>query len=114
MRNLEQIRAANAFKAAPGIGKGKKDGKGVAKKVPTYVRNNGILGAAAFALETKGGYEDVLQAIIEHLRHPEIALTAASDLESFIAQVSEVESVALRMITDEAMAYLNYLRRFAD
>ena len=114
MRNLEQIRAANALQAAPEIGTGRSGGKGVAKKFPTYIRNNGLLGAAAFASEVRQGYETVAQAIIDHLGHEEIALTKATGLDSFIKELGAADSTHLRRSTSEAMAFLNYLRRFAD
>lgn len=113
MRNLEQIRAINALNAAPDIGRGKGGGKGVAKKVPAYIRNNGLLGAAAFARETQGGYEHVMTAIIKHLRQSEVNLSRAGSLDEFIKELGEADSSRLRTITSEAMAYLNYLRRFA-
>jgi len=117
MKNLDQIRARNALAAAPNIGKGAGDGESVAKKVPTMIRENGILGAAAFALETGKGYEDVFNAIITHLADPEVAKIGQScSLKEFIDWLSgnrKATAVRLRDITAEAMAYLNYLRRFA-
>ena len=114
VKNLEQIRAANALAAAPGIGSGKQGGGNVAKKFPNYVRNNGILGAAAFAREDQGGYMHVMNAIILHLSSPHIDIVKAKNLDEFIKELSEKDSYTLIKATDEAMAYLNYLRRFAD
>ena len=114
MRNLEQIRAANALNASSTVGKGREGGSNVAKKFPTYIRNNGLLGAAAFARESKEGYEHVVTAVIEHLRHDEVGLIQASGLDDFIVELGEADSTQLRLATNEAMAYLNYLRRFAD
>lgn len=99
MKNFEQIRAKNALAKAQSIGKGKDGGDNVAKKVPVMILDNGILAAAAFALEKKKdnngkdeeknksarkdndeetnkgkGYADVFDAVIEHLADQEIAL----------------------------------------
>lgn len=116
MKNLDQIRAKNALLAAPNIGGGKNDGKSIAKKVPTMIMENGIIGALAFAIENDGnGYSDVFNAIIAHLSDPDIAkLKQTCSLEQFITWLtSTADSARLRQITAESIAYLSYLRRFA-
>lgn len=118
MKNLEQIRAKNAFEAANNKAKyefaGVNGGKAVAKKIPTQIRENGFLGAMAFAIETGKGYKAVFEAIIEHLADVKcnfgIAETAP---ENFFRELSQKDADVLRTVTAEAMAYLNYLRRFA-
>ena len=127
MRNLEQIRAQNAFAAKDTIGTGAGGGRAVAKKVPAQIITNGFLGALAFAIENaankdgtidekKGGYYSVFQAIVTHLRTKELDLgVKAENPVDLFTELSKKETSAatLRMITAEAMAYLNYLRRFA-
>ena len=112
MRNLDQIRAANALAAKNSIKGGVNDGE-VVKKVPSMIMNNGLLAAAAFAVETRKGYEDVFKAIIDHLKYLKRLPGTHTDLEEFISDLSVSDSVILRDITAEAMAYLNYLRSFA-
>lgn len=116
MKNFEQIRAKNALAKTKKIGKGGGGGDNVAKKVPVMILDNGILAAAAFALENKGnGYADVFDAAIAHLADQEIALLDKTmPLEDFIDRLAGVSSDELRRITAETMAYLNYLRRFAE
>jgi CRISPR-associated protein Cmr5 len=115
MQNLDQLRAAHALAAASTIGQGSEGGDNVAKKVPTMIRENGILAAAAFACETGSGYKDVFDAIIEHLRIakrlPGCGRTALKD---FIDDLASCDAATLRAVTTEAMAYLSYLRRFAS
>lgn len=124
MKNLDQIRASNALKATKEKTFSGKDGGEIAKKVPTIIRENGILGALAFALEKKGkkgeyavaGMKDVLDAIVEHLSDPRIQRLPASvkDAEMWLEYlVNDSSSDALREQTAEAMAYLSYFRRFA-
>ncbi|NQU45089.1 hypothetical protein HQ520_17530 [bacterium] len=113
MKNLDQIRAANALKAAATIGKGAKGSDSVAKKVPTMIRENGILGAAAFALETGQGDGDVFVAVTTHLRQVERIPATVVSLELFLEHLVGTDATHLRAITAESMAYLNYLRRFA-
>ncbi|MCL1919752.1 MAG: type III-B CRISPR module-associated protein Cmr5 [Kiritimatiellaeota bacterium] len=107
MKNLEQIRAKNALAAK--IGTGKEGGESVAKKVPTMIIENGFLGAYAFAIENGKGYLDVFNAVITHLT--EIGLVPPG--KGTVGHFCEMDANALRAVTAEAMAYLNYLRRLA-
>jgi CRISPR-associated protein Cmr5 len=124
MKNLEQIRAANALKAGQnGEFRGVNDGE-IVKKIPAMIRQNGLLATLAFAVECndKGklkheGHHDVWKAIIEHLADGGIGrLTRNCMPDEFIKHLSTSEkatSESLRDLTEEILAYLNYLRRFA-
>jgi len=119
MKNLEQIRAANAIKYKDEVFPGS-DGGEVVKKVPAMIRENGFLAAAAFALEKKGngdyknpGHKKVFDCILGHLAHSDVKKTDKANLEGFVIWLTEKSSAELREITDESLAYLNYLRRFA-
>lgn len=112
IQNLDQKRAYNAI-TSQGKWTGVNDGQ-VVKKIPALIRENGLLGAAAFALEKKGGHEDVFNAIIRHLADPDIhKIEKSITLQDFILKTAEMDSSKLRAITSESMAFLNYLRRFA-
>ena len=118
MKNLDQIRAKNALEATTGTTfKGANDGE-VVKKIPAMIRQNGILGALAFAKENdvKTGHADVFRAIVKHMKElkrlPD-AVAAQGPLDGFIQHLCVADSAVLRATTDEALAYLNYLRRFA-
>ncbi len=115
-KNLEQIRAKNAYAARDEIRTGKEGGRAVAKKVPAMIIANGFIGALAFAIEDHGGYLDVFNAIIKHLHDAEARLDcgiAATEPAEFLDELCRRDADTLRAITNEAMAYLNYLRRFA-
>ena len=126
MQNYEQIRAKNALAAAPSIGLGNEGGRAVAKKVPALIVQDGFLGALAFAIEksdngrdSKNGYGNAFKAIIKHL--PDVKkdfglCSPGDDLQKFLDNLCrprERSADVLRAITEEAIAYLNYLRRFA-
>lgn len=125
-RNLEQMRAQNALEASlEKKFKGANDGE-VVKKVPTMIRENGLLGALAFAMEAKEdkkekagikltnpGHNDVFRAIIRHLAVVGI-IEREVDMQTFVENLCESDATHLRAVTSEAMAYLNYLRRFAS
>jgi CRISPR type III-B/RAMP module-associated protein Cmr5 len=117
MQNLEQLRAKHALGAK--IGTGADGGDAVTKKVPAMIRENGFLGAMAFAKEKydpkkpeKNGYTDVFNAIIAHLRDSDQLHGLPADFDGFLAGLCAKDAATLRAITAEAMAFLNYLRRF--
>jgi CRISPR type III-B/RAMP module-associated protein Cmr5 len=114
-RNLEQIRAKNAYSWRDKIGTGNEGGRAVAKKVPAQIIQNGFLGALAFAIENKGsGYENVFFAIMDHLKNAELNQGVSCESpQQFLDELCVKDADVLRAITAESLAYLNYLRRFA-
>lgn len=122
VRNYEQIRAKNALAAAPRIGLGNEGGRAVAKKVPALIVQDGFLAALAFAIEKsengkdeKNGYGNAFKAIMEHLPAvgKDYGLCGVKDLQKFLDGLCAKSADVLRAITEESIAYLNYLRRFA-
>jgi len=121
MQNLEQKRAAHALEWASEVTRGKADGE-VVKKIPPLVMNNGILASMAFAVEPgKDGYKNpghysVFKAIVSHLQeNTKLNIpkdSSNSNVESFLALAAKRDSIFLRAVTGEALAYLSYLRRF--
>lgn len=114
LRNLEQVRAKNAYAARETIGTGKEGGRAVAKKVPAMILANGFIGALAFAIEDNGGYLTVFKAVIKHLHDARLdGGIAATEPGAFLGELCSRDADTLRTVTAESMAYLNYLRRFA-
>ena len=135
IRNLEQIRAKIALAAADKIGTGSDGGKTVAKKVPAQIVQNGLLASLAFAIEKvkndglvlaadgyyrkddgfqKCGYANTFVSVMEDLRKTDNDLGICNgDLSDWLKALCEKSSAELRRVTEEALAYLNYLRRFA-
>lgn len=114
IRNMEQIRAANALAKKDTIkaGAGEGDPNAVCKKVPTLIINNGLLATAAFANEGKEGIQSVIQAIEAHLQHVGI-MPAGKTMLDWLS-LEQTDSSTLRRVTAESLAYLNYLRRFVQ
>jgi CRISPR/Cas system CMR-associated protein Cmr5 small subunit len=110
MQNLDQIRAKNALDVKIGSGTG--GGLAIAKKIPTMIRENGFIAAMSFAKETGAGYADVFNAIIRHLHSVGQAHGLPNNFDGFLTDLCVKDSAVLRAVTVEAMAYLNYLRRF--
>lgn len=117
--NYAQKRAQNAFNAANTIKGGSHGGQAVAKQVATQIRENGFIGALAFAIERKeGGYKNpghqsVFDAIRKHLTDVKKLDSSCNDTDVMLKQVAKGDMDQLRMITAEAIEYMNFLRRFA-
>ena len=143
IRNLEQIRAKNALDASKKIGTGSEGGKAVAKKVPALIVQNGFLASLAFAIESvngddfvrdpkdggyytyakakkddpyeKCGYANTFVSVMADLRATgnDLGICGGSLRES-LDKLCGKRADELRRVTTEALAYLNYLRRFAS
>ena len=119
MKNLEQIRAANALAFANAdLDVGGKEGGNVLKKVPALIMGNGLLAAGAFAFAQKeNGWNNCFNHIAIHLAHPDIAIlpNSAKDLDAMMLYLTgrDADSQTLKLATDEALAWLGYARRFA-
>lgn len=120
MKNISQIRAANALKHAKKF-VGQKGGD-VVKGFPMLILTNGLLAVGAMSLEknSKGelkqqGSHDILAAIAEHLQSPGIEITKAKDARALIEELvaTAADAALLRRATAETLAYLSYLKRFA-
>lgn len=112
MKNLEQIRARNALKSLT-VYEGEAGGDPLTG-FPALIVENGLLAAIAFSLSKKGGHELISDAIADHLSDTDIKLAEprglkAKALAEFLAKN---DSSVLRLCTAEALAFLNYLRRF--
>ena len=114
MKNLEQIRARNAMKAADQKIAGANGGE-VIKKIPPLIMNHGLLAIGAYAFDEKTGYKGAVDAIARHLADKDIALVPAEKNDTAKLMdylVTEADSAKLKQCTAEAMAWLNYARRF--
>ncbi len=118
--NLDQLRGLNAFAMAEDVKRSTGGGQMTAKKVATQIRENGFLGALAFALERKkdggfknAGHESVFETVRRHLQSAKRLSSECDSTDAMFKKVSEGSADELRAVTDETMAYMNYLRRFA-
>ena len=117
MKNLEQIRAANAMAAAlkPGANyAGRQGGGGVAKKIPPLIINHGLLQVLAYARSEGGGFNSICDRMSEHLAQIIPELAQVTNASSLLQVLALGDSVLLKRATSEALAWLNYARRFID
>lgn len=119
---LEQGRAASAFKKA-------EDGKGVGKeylsnvrKMPMQIRTNGLGAALAFAF-AKGSKNGVpqkekawglLYSHVEQWLKEDPKRLIDFEENRLAAKLTEVDSATYRAVTIEVLAFLAWLKRFAE
>lgn len=113
MQNLDQIRAGNALGAADRVSR-----KAVTK-LPAMIVNNGLLAAAAFANNKSEELLEAMNAVAAHLADrrigrlpPETSGKTDALLRHLVGPAAG--SDCLRLATSEALAYLSYLKRFAN
>lgn len=114
-QNLEQRRAAHADSRTTACRKQPGEGDCLSG-YPSLIINNGLLAALAFSLEKKKQHERVADAIADHLHQMGIARAANNQppsANSLLQTLISGDSQMLRRATDEALAYLAYLKRFA-
>jgi CRISPR/Cas system CMR-associated protein Cmr5 small subunit len=121
MKTLAQIRSANALAASktPGMGKGQKGGDAISG-FPMLIKTDGLLAAAAFAVETnkegkpkQEGARHIIKAVAEHLSDNGIGICQAKTASDLVDELSRGDATKLRQATAEALAYLAYLKRYA-
>lgn len=117
-QTLAQQRATNALNAAriAGMGHGQ-DGGNALSGFPMLIKTDGALAAFAFAIERKpskelkqrGAYL-IVGAIATHLQS--LGIVDAQNADDLVDELARGDSAALRRATAEALAFLNYLKRF--
>jgi CRISPR/Cas system CMR-associated protein Cmr5 small subunit len=121
MKSISQIRAANALRSSRDkeLGLGQKGGDALSG-FPTLIRTAGLLSAGAFAIElnSKGrpkqdGARLIMDAIAQHLSSPGVDICDANNSRDLIKELASADDDSqLRRATAEAIAFLNYLKRF--
>jgi len=121
---LEQGRAAFAYRCAEEGAKlnKKKEYKAYVKRMPMYIKTNGLGAAMAFAFSkgSKGGKIDESNAW--GLLHQHIEGWLKEDQKEMIEfqddrlaqSLTKVDSSTYRAVTVEVLAFLSWLRRFAE
>lgn len=123
MKTLAQRRAAIALKWKDKDYGGKKEGN-VVSGFPTLIRMDGLLPALAYAVEKKEdkstrqlvpknkGEFQIASALVEHLGNEGI-LKQSQNPDDMVKELAiAADAAQLRRATAEALAFLNYLKRF--
>jgi len=122
IRGIEQGRASFAYKkveeAREQLGEAAQKYKSYVKKIPMYIKTNGLGATLAFIKSKflpKNGdkvYELIYQQLGEWLKRDDKELVPAD--EDLTLAVISMNSTEYRAVTNELLAMLNWLRRFAD
>lgn len=116
--NMEQIRAARALQDAPEILRARGSDGDQLSGYHSLIITNGLLATLAYSQDKKGETQKIAECLVHHIaalqqekRFPGEALPCdVMGAIDTIARTSTPELLA--MVTDECMAYLNYLKRF--
>jgi CRISPR/Cas system CMR-associated protein Cmr5 small subunit len=114
MQNLEQIRAAAALKVA------EKTTKSDVDRLPALILANGLLAATAFASEgdKRPKMAAVIDGLAKHLSNSILGispLAGCNSADSMIKALSQdASSEDLQRATAEALAFIGYVKRFAQ
>lgn len=120
--SLEQSRARVAHQCAEKASENKeksKEYKQLAKKYPMLIKVNGLGSALAFSYakgkgEHKMIYDDLKKWLLDTDSPVKEMLEAVKDKDDLSTKVIYLNSQEYRAVTVEAMAFLTWLRRFAD
>lgn len=116
---IEQGRANFAFQCAEegSVLPKKKEYKSYVKSIPMMIKTNGIGAAFAFMHSKHGTYDKIGEHIYNWLKKDPKKIIDLNTLNSFADLTNktvELNSTDYRMLTNEVLAFLSWLRRFAD
>ncbi|MDZ7879498.1 MAG: type III-B CRISPR module-associated protein Cmr5 [Saprospiraceae bacterium] len=118
-QKLEQGRAAAAFRCATeGYSFHKTEYAPAVKKVPMMVKTNGLGATLAFMFSKQKTMGTVLKQIESWVNDTENmktkAIYEATKGNNLVQKVTELNSSEYRILTIEVLAFLTWLRRFAE
>ena len=120
---LEQGRANFAYEFAKNVNSDLKDKfKSHVKSFPMLIKTNGLGASIAFLFskgDKEGGvYKLVGNSIVEWLKkdnkYTKYGLTRLNNLQTLTEDITKLNSFNYRALTNEILAYFNWLRRFAE
>lgn len=116
---LEQGRARFAYECVEKAKELKKEKyKTYVKKIPMLIKTNGLGATFAFMLSKGGTYEFIGEQILDWLKTDEKGLLPLDQNITMFRKLNKhivsEKSSGYRMITVEVLAFLNWLRRFAE
>lgn len=117
INQLEQGRAKFAYECANNAGQNNKEYRSYAKKFPMMIKSSGLGAALAFAFSKKktgNAWELLYNDIDSYLRENKRFLLGDNPDMELSDLVISLDSQQYRMLTIEILAFLTWLRRFAE
>lgn len=120
-RDLDRARAHVAWENIQAVKPQsyREDYGSLARKMPTFIQNNGLAQTLAF-LEAKGKRDDCKNRkehfvqMADHLSYWICHHRFPGDQERLLDRVLKMDSQTYRLVTHEALAFLQWLKRFAE
>lgn len=113
IKGIEQGRAKFAYDCIKQV-KDNKKYKGHIKRIPTYIITNGLGATLAFIFGKDDTYKTIYSHIESWLKKDEKHLIDLSNGKTLVEEIVEIDSSRYRAITIEVLAFVNWLKRFAD
>lgn len=121
LKGIENGRAEFAFNCVKNASKNK-DYKNHVKKVPMLIKTNGLGSAMAYVYsQNKESYKTIYQNIYEWLKHAQCPIKDLSlpeynenNRKELLNQIIAKESTIYRASTIEVLAFIGWLKHFAD
>ena len=92
--------------------------KAYTKKIPMYIKTNGLGATLAFMLSKKDkeAYQKLGQQITEWLKQAPVQIIDLenANFKTLVEKIVSLNSSSYRALTIEVLAFLNWLRRFAE
>lgn len=82
------------------------------RKMPMMIQVNGLAQTVSFYRTKEAAHKEILQHLYEYLL--EEKLIEANNNKDLVEVVVNLDSKDYRIVTSEIMAYLQWLKRFAD
>lgn len=121
IQKLEQGRAEFAYKcvkeAVEKSEKGQKEYKSYAKKIPQMILSNGLGQTIAFIYskcQNSDTYKLIYDQIGRYLKSEATSRIKINENEDLISWIISHDSDEYRYLTQEVLAFFNWLRRFAE
>lgn len=119
INKLEQGRSATAYEYVKNTGSKNKEYKALVKKIPMYIKTNGLGNTFAFIqskAEKNEHYKLAYEQTTAWLKTEQNKLISQklNEYENLVEALINIDSLQYRMVTVEVLAFFNWLRRFAE
>lgn len=119
IKGIERGRAEFAYKCAEAgkISKKQSEYRSYVKSIPMMIKMNGVGSTLAFMFSKGGTYELIGQHILGWLKEDKIKILNLDNVYEFKElphEVVKLDSETYRALTVEVLAFLSWLRRFAE
>lgn len=118
IKSLEQGRAKFAYECASEGSQQptKKEYKSHVKKIPMLIKTNGLGSTFAFVKSKKNdaAYRLIYEQTKQWLKRDEKTLLNVNEDDDLVEKIISLDSPGYRAITNEVLAFFNWLTRFAE